>query len=340
MTFLVIVVALLVGAFLNVLRKEPRSLWSGITLTGVIFTIGFILVAIYILHAEWIDAHIQMFYPLFFVLCVIAVILVFSPLIYVVTYIIEGIRLIRREGLRFTNLLSILFAAGLTVYAMFMPYLVRISLQGPIRYLVLLADFAVMYLFFIYTIFFLSEFVNLHHIRKRKNLDYIVVLGCGVNGDQITPLLKGRVDRGLQVLQYNPRAKLILSGGQGPGEDISEAECMKRYALEQGVDSERIILEDQSANTEENLKFSVLKMDKDHPEIAIVTNSFHVFRSLVLAREMNISCIGYGSRKKMYFSLNARIREFVGYLKITRRKHLKVFACSAVFLLILFLLSL
>lgn len=339
MTFLVIAVALLVGAFLSVLRKEPRSLWSGITLTGVIFAIGFVCIAICIWHVDWIDTHTEIIYPLLFILCVLAVILLLSPLIFVITYIVEGIKLIRKEGLRLTNLLSLLFASCLIVYAMLMPYLIRMPLQRPLRYLVLLADFVVMYLFFIYTIFFLSEFVNLHHIRKRKKLDYIVVLGCGVNGDKITPLLKGRVDRGLQVLQYNPYAKLILSGGQGPGEDISEAECMKRYAIEQGIAPERIILEDESVNTEENLKFSVLKMDVEKPKIAVVTNSYHVFRTLILAREMNIPCIGYGSRTKLYFSLNARIREFAGYLKITRRKHLNVIACYAVFLLILLLLS-
>ena len=100
-------------------------------------------------------------------------------------------------------------------------------------------SFTVAYLLFLMAMYALSALLNLVHLRKRRKLDYIVVLGCGLNGSQVTPLLAGRIDRGIQLLRYNPNAKLILSGGQGPGEDVPEGVAMAAYAKEHGVEPER-----------------------------------------------------------------------------------------------------
>ena len=87
----------------------------------------------------------------------------------------------------------------------------------------------------------LLALLNLVHIRKKRRLDYIVVLGCAVFGQKIPPLLAGRLDKAIQLMACNPNAKLICSGGQGPGEDIPEGEAMAAYAVAHGVPEEKII---------------------------------------------------------------------------------------------------
>lgn len=123
------------------------------------------------------------------------------------------------------------------------------------------------------------------------------------------------------MLSYNPNAVLIMSGGQGSGEDISESEAMTAYAIEKGVNREKIIMESKSVSTQENLLFSRDLMDKENPKIIIVTTSYHVFRALLLARQQRMKCVGFGAKTKWYFTLNALIREFIGYLRLTWKKH-------------------
>ena len=114
---------------------------------------------------------------------------------------------------------------------------------------------------------------------------------------------------------------LIMSGGQGPGEDIPESEAMAAYAVDQGVDDKRIITEQKSVSTEENLMFSKELIDKENAKIVIVTTAYHVFRALILAKQQGIKCVGFGAKTKWYFTLNALIREFVGYLQLTWKRH-------------------
>ena len=76
------------------------------------------------------------------------------------------------------------------------------------------------YMLSLMAIYLLSAALNLLHWKKRRGADYIVVLGAGVIGTRVTPLLAARIDRGIELLHCNPNAALIMSGGQGPGEDL------------------------------------------------------------------------------------------------------------------------
>lgn len=140
-------------------------------------------------------------------------------------------------------------------------------------------------------------------------------------GTRVTPLLGERIDRGIQLLNTNPDAVLIMSGGQGQGEEIAEGEAMARYARQKGVSAEKTIVEGNSKSTEENLRFSRELMDKENPKIIIVTTSYHVFRALLLAKRQGMKCVGFGAKTKWYFTLNALIREFMGYLRLTWNRH-------------------
>ena len=117
-----------------------------------------------------------------------------------------------------------------------------------------------------------------------ENLDYIIVLGCQVKGTKPSKALKDRLDTAKEYMQANPETIAVLSGGQGKMEEISEAECMRRYLEKAGISRERLILEQRSTTTRQNLRYSRRYMDYQHDEIGIITNNFHVYRSVLLAR--------------------------------------------------------
>ncbi|MGL5379525.1 YdcF family protein [Clostridium sp.] len=119
--------------------------------------------------------------------------------------------------------------------------------------------------------------------------DYVLVLGAGINGTKISTTLKQRLDRAIKYLSIND-VNIIVSGGMGPGEDITEAEAMKSYLVSKGVNESKIIVEDKSTSTSENFKFSKDVIEKYTGEdvkdlsFKVVTSDFHAFRSSILAK--------------------------------------------------------
>lgn len=118
------------------------------------------------------------------------------------------------------------------------------------------------------------------------NEDYLIVLGCGLRGDKPTEPLRSRLNTALEYLNRNDNCKIIVSGGQGNGEDIPEADAMAKYLIENGVDETRIIKEDKSTSTSENFKFSndITENSLASEEVAFITNDFHIYRAYNLAR--------------------------------------------------------
>ena len=101
-------------------------------------------------------------------------------------------------------------------------------------------------------------------MRNIPRLEYIIVLGAHVEGTRLTLALLERTRRALQYLQENPETKAVLSGGKGTGEAITEAQAMYHYLTEHGIKGERLILEERSTSTAENLKFSLDLIGLDH----------------------------------------------------------------------------
>lgn len=154
---------------------------------------------------------------------------------------------------------------------------------------------------------------------KKTDSDYIVVLGAGLRGDIPSLTLLQRLDKSLEYVKNNPDIKIVVSGGQGQGETITEAEAMKRYLIKQGVNEERIIKEDKSTNTFENLKFTakILKeMDKTQNfKITIVTSDFHVFRAKFLAARHGFKADGYGVISEPVLIPTYYVREYFAVVK-------------------------
>lgn len=159
--------------------------------------------------------------------------------------------------------------------------------------------------------------------KYRTNNDdnnYVVVLGCGVFSDgRLTLTLMNRLNAAKDYLEKNEEAICIVSGGQGPTEPTSEAYAMKEYLVSKGLDGDRILMEDQSTSTKENLLFSKAVMEKHDPNkektAAIVTNDFHIFRSLMLANHVGIKASGIACPTPIYVRLNCYLREFLAIFK-------------------------
>lgn len=149
-----------------------------------------------------------------------------------------------------------------------------------------------------------------------KDVDYLVVLGAQVRGAKVTKSLAGRLDAAFEYASGHDDVIVIVSGGQGTGEDISEAEAMKRYLMDAGLSSERIIMEDKSTTTKENLVFSRDKMDNPDAVAGVVTNNFHVYRAMKLAEKSGYKNVqGLAGRSDKILLVNYMVREAFALLK-------------------------
>ena len=129
-----------------------------------------------------------------------------------------------------------------------------------------------------------------------------------------------------QFYKYTEPRTFITSGGQGPDEIVSESSAMKQYLMEHGIPESRIIEEDRSVNTHQNMLFSKEKIMAVNPEgkIAFATTNYHVFRSGLHARRVKMKALGMGAETKWYFWPNAAVREFVGLLTEHRGKQILI----------------
>ena len=146
--------------------------------------------------------------------------------------------------------------------------------------------------------------------------DYVIVLGAGVNGTVPSLILSERIAAADAYLKEHPDTICIVSGGQGPGEDITEAKCMYDSLVSRGIDPTRIWQEDKSTSTRENIRFSLALIEENTgsrpAQAAVISNEFHLFRAGLFAKEQGLDMIGVPA-KTTWFSLRANyfLREIV-----------------------------
>ena len=143
-----------------------------------------------------------------------------------------------------------------------------------------------------------------------------IVLGCEVRGEQPSRALRARIDAAADYLAKNPKAKAILSGGKGSGERISEAACMERELLARGISQDRLILEDASRSTRENLVYSAKIMRKQclGSDAAIVTSEFHCCRARLIAKKEGISAGCVPAKTPLLYLPTFWVREMLAVL--------------------------
>lgn len=315
-----------VCVFAWIMLREPRTLWSGVSLLGVLLCSAVTMFFLLSEYADWLAEHDLLMNILAALLLLTVGCGLAFPAALIVTLFVEGIKVIRHEGFRPANLLTMLFSVLLYLYLAVWPVIGGLEKGRLGTKLYVFISLSAIYVLALMAVYLLSAALNLFHWKKNWGADYIIVLGAGLTGARVTPLLAARIDKGIELLYHNPDARLILSGGQGPGEEIAEGEAMARYAEQKDVSLEKIVVEGASTSTEENLLFSRELMEGNQPRAIVVTTAYHVFRALLLAKRQGLKCIGYGARTKWYFTLNALIREFAGYLSLTWKQHTAVAA--------------
>ncbi|NPV89164.1 MAG: YdcF family protein [Firmicutes bacterium] len=154
--------------------------------------------------------------------------------------------------------------------------------------------------------------------HEPSDADYLLVLGAGLWGDQMPRLLSDRVETARLYLLAHPSARVIVSGGQGRGETITEAEAMKRYLVRNGIPESRIIKEERSTSTFENLKNTreiLAQNQAGSARIAIVSSDYHIFRSLMLARRLGMNAGGIPCPTYILDVPHSYAREYLAVIK-------------------------
>ncbi|MFI5609532.1 YdcF family protein [Amycolatopsis sp. NPDC051903] len=260
------------------------------------------------------------------VLIVAGVVAATSALVLPWALIANGLVMWRREGHRPANLLSLLAGlAMLGIYGVTLASLVFLRQS----WLVVLAASALLlsaYLAFVFTALLLYS-VLYSRVNRRARADAVIVLGSGLLGDRVPPLLASRLDRGAQVLRRSPDAVVVVSGGQGSDELTSEAAAMASYLENTGVPRSAVLLEDRATTTDENLRFSVdvLRHHGVSGRFLAVTNNYHVFRTAVLARRLGLKLDVIGAKTASYFVPSAFLREFVALLVQYKKTNIAAF---------------
>ena len=248
----------------------------------------------------------------------------------------NGVVLIRREGRRLSNLLCL--AAGLALIATPMTAAALVATANPWALLLAALMFCACAYLGVFLLIFLGQTVVQRIWGGRRAMphpDVVVVHGAGLINGKVGPLLGSRIKGGIEAWHdedaLRPGAPLlVMSGGQGPDEPLSEARAMADYAIARGVPPERILLEDRSTTTRTNISCTrdlLAERGMVDPQVLLVTSSFHAVRTAILASDMGVPWAVAPARTAWFYIVNAWLREYVAVLTYRRRPAL---ACAAV----------
>ena len=161
----------------------------------------------------------------------------------------------------------------------------------------------------------LAHIVAYSENKPEKGLDYIIVLGAQVRPDGPSRVLRYRLEAAYDYLKNNPETLCIVSGGQGSNEIVSEAEAMKKYLTESGIDEKRIIMENKSTDTNENILFS-RKLLPEGASVGIVTSNFHLYRAVFLCNKNGLKNVfPIAAYSETFYAPNNYLREAFAYIK-------------------------
>ena len=292
-----------------------------------------------------------------FILGLILVTLVLlTPFLTIGFLLINTIVVVRNNGFSLTSMLPFLMA-GFLVLLIASPTIVN-YFDPDVRHIIVfvLGLFTLEGLWFSFTFMALLFYSWVYRLLpRRRQYDYIIIHGAGLDGPRPTPLLAGRIDKALELWnKQHQHGKFVVSGGQGADEIVSEAQAMRDYLLEKGVPGDAILMEDKSTTTWENLRYSLAVINADRATgvdatssaavassgdvtttasdastsdasgtvasngdftTAVVTSDFHVFRCAEYAHNLGIKADGIGSHTKGWYWPTAFIREFIAITK-------------------------
>ena len=297
-------------ALLFSMWKDNRSLWNpALLVIEVLFL--YLSIANLFFSFGYENAHFVMIAGFL----LIPLLIILSG----VFLIINGFILLKKEGFSKANLLSPIMGVVILLFFVFMwirAGFVTTDYNHWINIPVIFIIYTYIIFGFAFVGFMMYSCVYLW-LPKKQHYDFIIIHGAGLlDGERVTPLLKRRIDKAVQAFHQskNPHIRLIVSGGQGSDEKISEAQAMYNYLVAHtDVPKEAIILEEKSTTTYENLLFSkeIGEQLIENPRFLFVTNDYHVFRTSTYARQIGMQGDGLGCSTASYYIPSAFIREYV-----------------------------
>ena len=214
---------------------------------------------------------------------------------------VNGVALFFVSNANLGNLLCVLLGAAIIFIALMFTQLakwLKISIISCLALAVVFSSFLVIY----------GQTDNVTYKE-----DAAIVLGAAVHGKTPSLTLKKRLDKAVEYHKQNPDAIIVVSGGQGNGEDISEAEAMEIYLIDQGVAADKIIKEDKSTSTTENFTFSKEILDKHFNKeytTCFITNEYHVLRAVDCAKSVGLTDITHlHSNTNLSYLISGSLRE-------------------------------
>lgn len=297
-------------ALLFSMWKDNRSLWNPALLVIEVFFL-YLSIANLFFSFGYENAHFVMIAGFL----LIPLLIILSG----VFLIINGFILLKKEGFSKANLLSPIMGVVILLFFVFMwirAGFVTTDYNHWINIPVIFIIYTYIIFGFAFVGFMMYSCVYLW-LPKKQHYDFIIIHGAGLlDGERVTPLLKRRIDKAVQAFHQskNPHIRLIVSGGQGSDEKISEAQAMYNYLVAHtDVPKEAIILEEKSTTTYENLLFSkeIGEQLVENPRFLFVTNDYHVFRTSTYARQIGMQGDGLGCSTASYYIPSAFIREYV-----------------------------
>ncbi|MGW0181648.1 YdcF family protein [Nocardia sp. NPDC003345] len=252
----------------------------------------------------------------------------------------NGIGVMRREGVQPMTSTPVLAGAGLLTLSVAAAFLL---LRGPAVPQWVMAIAGAVALVGVYLVAHLLAFAGYAlaygRLPDEEGVDAVIVLGCGLHRNKVTPLLAARLDRALRVYRAETargRSPLVVtSGGKGGDEAVSEADAMAAYLITAGLAEPVIVRERESRNTEENLRNSLrllteTGLDPAAMRVTVVTSNFHVLRAAALTRRLGVDARVVGARTARYFVPASFLREFVAVLTTHyRRSHIVMAVVAA-----------
>lgn len=315
--------------------RDPRRLRCAV-FSGL--AVYFLAIELYLLATRW---TVEEWGDSSAVLIVAVAALALIGVLFLAALLIHyGVVLLRREGLSMSHGLSLGLGIAILAYVGVAVWMLLANQFQAFIYLFFVA-LPLVYFAFILVVFLVYQALyGFFARRKRWWPPAIVVLGSGIIGERMTPLLRARVDLGIERYQQGREsghpAVLALSGGQGPGEAIPEAEAMLRYCLSVGVPATDLVTEVNSRNTEQNLIYTkdALRQAGDPEPWLVTTSDFHAFRAANLMSKSGLSGTAIGAHTPRYFWSAAILREYAALLRDHWKLNLILAATTALPLVI------
>lgn len=263
--------------------------------------------------------------PLIVVLVVLASIIIFGNIIgypaLVIFLLYSGVTIWRKESRTLGNALALIAGIGLFFLPSTMQMLapsdvVSTDIAYMFRYAVHLAVMLIVFYFGFSFAAFIAASLLYRWRPIRTEPEAIIVLGSGLIGGKVPPLLAARLDRGIAVHRdFNDAPVIIPSGGQGSDEPRPEGMAMREYLLDNGISRDKVVAETESRNTEENLRFSRKLLSSPTAPVVVATSSYHIFRAALLTRALEMRAHVVGAPTKWYYFPSALLREFIGVIR-------------------------